>query len=110
MKNRNVYLLATDPNNPRRDVIHSRDTELRVRVYRLEDEVFQPNPNEIQLYGCSNNKVFAFETVGITSDDALDFVEAIQWYTDYIDSPDMEIVPDDPRLGKDKDIASDIRR
>jgi hypothetical protein len=96
----NVYLLATDPNNPCRDVIHSRDTDLRVRVFCLDKETFHPDSNEIQLFGHCNDQLFAFETLGIESDDALDIVEAIQWYANYIECPEMEIVPEDPRLGK----------
>jgi hypothetical protein len=99
----NVYLLATDPNNPCRDVIHSRDTDLKVRVFCLDNDTFHHDTNEIQLFGNCPGKLFAFETVGIASDDALDIVEAIQWYADYIECPDMEILPEDPRL--DKDIA-----
>jgi len=99
--NHNVYLLATDPNNPCRDVIHSRDTELRVRVFCLDKESFHPDSSEIQLYGYNSSQLFAFETIGVASDDALDIVEAIQWYTRYIGFPDMEILPEDPRLGKD---------
>lgn len=98
----NVYLLATDPHNLCRDVIHSRDTDLKVRVFCLDKEAFYRDSSEIQLYGYPNNKeLFAFETVGIASDDALDIVEAIQWYAKYIGYPDMEILAEDPRLGKD---------
>jgi hypothetical protein len=93
----NVYLLATDPNNPCRDVIHSRDTSLKIRVFCLTEDRFSPNDNEIQLYGYANNKLYAFETINITADDALDVVGAIQWYADYIDCPEMEILPEDPR-------------
>jgi hypothetical protein len=97
----NVYLLATDPNNPCRDVIHSRDTDLKVRVFCLEYESFQHDANEIQLFGQCIDKLYAFETVSIASDDALDIVEAIQWYADYIECPEMEILPEDPRLGRE---------
>ena len=97
----NVYLLATDPHNPCRDVIHSRDTDLKVRVFCLDKETFHHDANEIQLFGYCNDNLYAFETVGIASDDALDIVEAIQWYADYIKCPDMEILPEDPRLNKD---------
>jgi hypothetical protein len=93
----NVYLLATDPNNPCRDVIHSRDTGLKIRVFCLSEDRFSPNDNEIQLYGYAHNKLYAFETINITADDALDVVGAIQWYADYIESPEMEILPEDPR-------------
>src|ERR1700753_448809 len=93
--NHNVYLLATDPNNPCRDVIYSRDTGLRVRGFCLSDERFHPDANEIQLYGYGDTKLYAFETLGIESDDALDVVEAVQWYADYIEYPNMEILPED---------------
>jgi hypothetical protein len=96
----NVYLLATDPNNPCRDIIHSRDTNLKIRVICLDEDHFTPNKNEIQLYGYANNKLYAFETINITGEDALDVVGAIQWYADYIEFPEMEILPDDPRSGQ----------
>jgi hypothetical protein len=95
----NVYLLATDPNNPCRDVIHSRDTHLKIRVFCLDNEVFSPDNNEIQLYGYAGPKLYAFETIDIRAEDALDVVGAIQWYAEYIEFPDMEILPDDPRHG-----------
>ncbi|MBB5396755.1 MULTISPECIES: hypothetical protein [unclassified Mucilaginibacter] len=96
----NVYLLATDPNNPCRDVIHSRDTGLKIRVFCLSEDKFSPSDSEIQLYGYAHGKLYAFETINITADDALDVVSAIQWYADYIEYPDMEILPEDPRGSK----------
>ena len=97
----NVYLLATDPKNPCRDVIHSRDTGLKIRVFCLNEEKFSANDNEIQLFGYANSKLYAFETIDIRAEDALDVVGAIQWYAEYIESPDMEILPEDPRPGQD---------
>jgi len=97
----NVYLLATDPNNACRDVIHSRDTGLKIRVFCLDEERFSPHDNEIQLYGYASKKLYAFETINIVAEDALDVVGAIQWYADYIGFPEMEILPDDPRQGQD---------
>jgi hypothetical protein len=96
----NIYLLATDPNNPCRDVIHSRDTHLKIRVFCINEESFDPDGNEIQLYGFSQNKLYAFETINIIAEDALDVVSAIQWFAEYIDFPEMEILPDDPRPGQ----------
>ncbi|QEC76750.1 hypothetical protein [Mucilaginibacter ginsenosidivorax] len=95
----NVYLLATDPKNPCRDIIHSRDTRLKVRVFCLDEETFSPDDNEIQLYGYANGKLYAFETINIAADDALDLVDAIQWYAEYVEDPGMEIFPEDPRPG-----------
>ena len=96
----NVYLLATDPNNPCRDVIHSRDTGLKVNVICIDKERFSPNSNEIQLYAYANDKLYAFETINVTPDDALDVIDAIQWYASYVDFPEMEILPEDPRMGQ----------
>lgn len=101
----NVYLLATDPNNPCRDVIHSRDTGLKIRVYCLDNDSFTADENEIQLFGYAQSKLYAFETIEVTPEDALDVVGAIQWYAEYINFPEMEILPEDPRQGHNKDIA-----
>jgi hypothetical protein len=94
-----VFLLATDPNNTCRDVIHSRDTHLKIKVFCLNSEPFDPDSNEIQLYGYAGKKLYAFETINIIAEDALDVISAIQWYAGYINFPDMEILPDDPRSG-----------
>ena len=67
----------------------------------MDREPFHPASSEIQLYGSTDGRSFAFETINIASDDALDIVEAIQWYADYIKCPDMNIAPDDPRPGRD---------
>lgn len=99
----NVYLLATDPRNPCRDVIHSRDTALKVNVFCIDEEEFNPDAAEIQLYAYANKKLYAFETINVTPDDALDVIDAIQWYAGYIDFPEMEILPEDPRM--DQDVA-----
>ena len=96
----NVYLLATDPRNPCRDVIHSRDTRLKVKVFCVDEEAFSADDNEIQLYGYANNKLYAFETMDVVAEDALDLVGAIQWYANYIHYPQMEILPEDPRPGR----------
>jgi hypothetical protein len=94
----NVYLLATDPKNACRDVIHSRDTPLKIGVYCLGDDHFNASDSEIQLYGYAGKRLLAFETIDIKAEDALDVVSAIRWYAAYIDCPEMEILPDDPRL------------
>ena len=97
----NVYLLATDPRNSCRDVIHSRDTGLKIRVFCISDERFSPQESEIQLFGYANGKLYAFETINIAAEDALDVVSAIQWYAGYVGEPEMEILPEDPRPGQE---------
>lgn len=95
-----VYLLVTDSQDPEKDVIHSRDTGLKVRVFDLEKVNYQPNNSEIQLFAYANGTLLGFETINVTADDALDVLEAIKWYARYIEYPQMEILPEDPRIGQ----------
>ncbi len=97
----NVYLLATDPHNPCRDVIHSRQSGLRLKVFCLDDEPFHPDSTEIQLYGRGGGSMFAFESIDVTSEKAQEIVGAIQWYASYIRCPELAISADDPRPGRD---------
>jgi len=92
----NVYLLVTDPNNACRDVIRSRDTALRIKVFCLDKEPFTADPDEIQLYGEYEGSRLAFETDGITAEDAVDMASAIRWYAHYLDYPEMEILAEEP--------------
>jgi len=98
----NVYLLVTDPNNACRDVIRSRDTALRIKVYCLDKEPFTPDPNEIQLYGEYEGNRLAFETDGITAEDAIDMAAAIHWYANYLDYPEMEILAEEPKASNQR--------
>lgn len=92
----NIYLLVTDPNNACRDVIRSRDTALRIKVYCLDKEPFTPDLDEIQLYGDYHGSRLAFETDRITAEDAVDMAAAIQWYAKYLGCPEMEILAEEP--------------
>lgn len=92
-----VYLLLTGSDGTP-DVIYSRNSELRIRVFYLSSMKFEPETNEIQLYGYIKNELLAFETVNISAEDALDMIPAIRWYATYVGYPEMEILPDDPRI------------
>lgn len=94
-----AYLVATDPQRACGDVIYARDTNLKIRVYCPEEEHFDPDPGEIQLYGFAGERFYIFETIGLKAEDALDVVSGIKWYARYIDHPEMEILPEDPRTG-----------
>ncbi len=96
--NGEVFLLLTDSNQSSSDIIYSRDTDLKVKVYYLDEMNFKPNANEIQLYGYYNKLLLAFETIDISADDALDMIPAIRWYAKYLAFPQLEILPDDPRI------------
>src|ERR1700760_2849076 len=97
MIRRNVFLLASYPGSPRREVIHSSDSELRINVHCLDCDPYYPDSGEIQLYGKAGDKTYAFETIGIASNDATNIVGAVQWYAEYIHYPEMDIVAEDPR-------------
>jgi len=95
--NHNVFLLVKDPKDACRDIIRSRDTDLKIMVYCLNEIEFKPQPEEIQLYADDRGNPLAFETINIKAEDALDIASAIQWYARYIGYPEMEILPEDPR-------------
>src|SRR5690606_35410060 len=92
-----VFLLVKDPNNPCRDIIRHRDGNLRILVYCLQEEDFEPKPEELQFYGDNNGTLLAFETSQYDNEDPIAVIEAIRWYADYIENPKMEILSEDPR-------------
>lgn len=92
-----VYLLLTGSDRSP-DMIYSRNTELRIKVYCVNRMDYEPEINEIQLYGYIKDELLIFETVNIQADDALDMIPAIRWYANYSGYPEMEILPDDPRV------------
>lgn len=93
-----VFLLVKDPNDPCRDIIRQRDGKLRILVFCLDKESFEPDTEEIQFYGNNNGTFLAFETSDYDGRDPVAVIEAIRWYADYIKNPKMEILAEDPRL------------
>jgi hypothetical protein len=65
---------------------------------------FTPAEDEIQLYAYFKDDLLVFETLQISAEDALDMIPAIRWYAKYLDYPQLEILPEDPRLAQE-DIA-----
>jgi len=101
----NVYMLLTSSSQVSAEIIYSRDTALKVRVYNLSQVNFTANDSEIQLYAYYSNDLLAFETIDITPEDAMDVILAIKWYAQYLEYADMEILPDDPRHDHGNEIA-----
>jgi len=101
----NVYMLLTRSGLLSTEVIFSRDTGLKVKVYNLSEMAFTANDNEIQLYAYYDKDLLAFETIDITPEDAMDVILAIKWYARYLEYTDMEILPDDPRHNHENEIA-----
>ena len=93
-----VFLLVKDPQNPCRDIIRHRDGDLRIHVYCLGKDDFEPNHDELQFYGNNRGELLAFESSRYDLKDPILIIEAIRWYADYIDNPRMEILAEDPRI------------
>lgn len=94
---RDVFLLAKDPEDDCRDMVFHRGGSLRLYVYCLDKENFEPNPDELQFYGDNNGEVLAFETKQYDLEDPGLVIEAIRWYARYIENPELEILAEDPR-------------
>ncbi|MBW4888745.1 hypothetical protein KXQ82_03430 [Mucilaginibacter sp. HMF5004] len=105
MMSRNVYLVMVGSNPISPDIVYSRDSELKLAVYFTDDMPYVARKDEIQLYGYLNEKLIVFETIDISPDDALEVITAIKWYTQYIGHPEIEILPDDPRVEQEINIA-----
>lgn len=93
-----IFLLVKDSQDACRDVIRHRDGTLRIRVFCLGEDEFEPDSGELQFFGNDNGDLLAFETSGYDGSDPLLVIEAIRWYADYIDNPRMEILAEDPRI------------
>ena len=91
-----VFLLAKDPQNECRDLIFHRDSNLRVKVICLDDQEFEENQNELQLFADNNGERLLFETVEYYPEDPGIIIEAIRWYANYIGNPEMEIEAEVP--------------
>jgi hypothetical protein len=96
-----VYLLLTGSNHRSPDVIYSRNSDLKIKVYCLSRMNYTQQANEIQLYSYHKGALLVFETIDIVAEDALDMIQAIRWYANYVGNPEMEILPDDPRVGQE---------
>jgi hypothetical protein len=94
----NVYLLMVGSNRISPDVIYSRDSELKIAVYYVDSMPYTVAEDEVQLYGYLDENLLIFETIDIGPDDALEVLSAIKWYTSYIGHPEIEILPEDPRI------------
>lgn len=92
-----IFLLAKDSQHPCREIIRQRDSSLRICVYCLGKDNFEPNDDELQFYGVNNGDILCFETSGYDGTDPLVIIEAIRWYADYIQNPRMEILAEIPR-------------
>ncbi|GAA4326299.1 hypothetical protein GCM10023149_29000 [Mucilaginibacter gynuensis] len=93
MRSTTYYLLE----NAHRDIIVHGQSGLRVNVFNLETEGFEPKRGEIHIFGDDHGEWLAFETDGWTVKD-IDLISgAVLWYARLLDYPEMEVRTMDPR-------------
>lgn len=80
-----------------RDVIIHDPSGLRVNVFGLEVDNYQPTKGELHIFGDDHGEWLAFETEGWNGE-YLDIIsQAVVWYARYLDYPEMNITTEDPR-------------
>jgi hypothetical protein len=89
-----TYFLLDDEE---RDVIVHGESGLRVNVFGLEVDRYQPTEGEIHIFGEAHGEWLAFETERWTKEDLTIISGAVLWYARYLDYPEMEITEEDPR-------------
>jgi hypothetical protein len=80
-----------------RDIIVHGETGLRVNVFGLEVDSFQPAEGELHIFGDDHGEWLAFETEGWNGEELELISQAVLWYARYLDYPEMRIVTEDPR-------------
>lgn len=73
------------------DIIGYWDEDVRVRVIRLTRNSFRPQPVEIQFYGDDHGVPLAFETIDYNGEDEETILNAIRWYADFLNYPQMKV-------------------
>jgi hypothetical protein len=90
----NTYFLLYDQEW---DVILHGETGLRVNVFGLEVDNYQPTEGELHIFSEAHGEWLAFETQG-WSMESIDIIKgAVIWYARYLNYPEMQISEKDPR-------------
>lgn len=92
--NSTSYFLLDDQERP---VIVHAETGLKVNVFSLELENFEPAGSERHLFGDDHGEWLAFETEDWDDGDERILHQALRWYAQYLDYPQMNIQAEDPR-------------
>lgn len=96
MKDNEFYLSAEIKYNCL-DVVKMWGTDFELKVYSLIDTDYEVAENCIEMYGECKPDLYAFE---VSLDDGISYdymTDAIRWYANHINKPDMEILRTDPR-------------
>jgi hypothetical protein len=79
-----------------RDVIVHGETGLRVNVFGLEADQYQPIAGELHIFGEARGEWLAFETEGWSAEQLGVISGAALWYALYLEYPQMQISEIDP--------------
>lgn len=88
------YFLLEDEE---RNVIVHGESGLRVNVFGLDADRYEPTEGEIHIFGEAYGEWLAFETDGWTLEDVGIISDAVLWYARYLGYPEMQITETDPR-------------
>ena len=91
MDNNEAYSILKNPDDPREEFIFNRISGIKVKVIKLSEEEPQFSDTEVHFFGDNRGVPLAFETVEY-NDQGIDLVkDAVRWYAEYCNYPEMEI-------------------
>ncbi|HEY0771504.1 MAG TPA: hypothetical protein VGD31_14355 [Sphingobacteriaceae bacterium] len=82
--------------NGREDIICFWDSELRIRVAPLTDSPVYEDSKELLYYGDDFGTPVAFQTIDYHGEDPELILNAIKWYAQYLDYPQMVVSKENP--------------
>ena len=82
--------------NGREDIICFWDRELRIRVIPLTDSPLYQDRKELLYYGDDFGTPIAFQTIDYDGEDTEIILQAIKWYAQYLDYPQMVVSEENP--------------
>jgi hypothetical protein len=85
--------------NRGQDIICFWDSELRIRVTSLTGSPLFLDPKELVFYGDDNGTPLVFQTIDYQGQDTEIILDAIKWYAEYLEYPDMIVSKDNPLSG-----------
>lgn len=86
------YLIVRNLSNSLdKDVIHERNSGLKISVHHLSDVIFHPNPNEVHYFGETAEGEMVFETIGYRGEFQALILSMISRYALYINEPFMKL-------------------
>jgi hypothetical protein len=74
------YRVLSGNDNACLEIIESKVTDIKIKLYNQKQDTFLPNPKELQMYAEDNETTLVFETLDLSVKKGLDVFTAIKWY------------------------------